>query len=635
MSSLRQYFPIALLILIGFSLRIYDLQAPPLRGDEAFSAQYWSGLPLSQSLRQIAPIDPHPPLAYILFRAWAVILGGIESVFSLRFLSALGNTIGIPAMYSLARLVGGSRRAGLFAALIWALHPYLIWHSQDYRNYAIWAGLSVSTLWLGLRLIDYRRRVDWLLYLWTSISAALIFYGEILNLLALSLVALFLAREQRAFLRRFVIVQLCVASVAVFTFAFFQIRLGLIGSYAGNLEAFALPDYLLRFIPILTLGEVLISRLPALWPFLTIGQLIAALLIWRHSTRQLTIVMTLIWLPLLLLGVAATQRDIFNPRYVLGTVPAFALLMTLGSMHGSVSLRKVVRVNRTILATLLLSPWILLAVVSLHAYFNDVALRKAPAWDQLGDFLTFRVKENDLVIQLSVDPALGYYYSGPAQDIALPAHPAQTAEEIAARLDELRGGHESVYVVAREQAGWPNAGVVGGWMRENLQEVLRTDTAGLPISQYMEWSVPDAFEGELAQFGDAVSLLGFEFSSEPTPSGELLLWVYWKPISETAVSLKSFAHIYGVINPASGNTLWSQHDKFPQDGRLDTRHWQTGTAYRDVYYLPTENLEVGKYQLSVGWYNPVDGERLLLSDGKSAYVLDAVDYAARQRVSKR
>lgn len=629
MSSLRQYLPIALLILIGFSLRIHDLQAVPLRGDEAFSAQYWSDIPLSQSLRQIAPIDPHPPLAFFLFRAWALVLGGIDSVFSLRFLSALGNTIGIPAIYGLGVVVGGSRRAGLLAALLWALHPYLIWHSQDYRNYAIWAGASVAALWLGLRLIRYRRRRDWLLYVCAACFAALMFYGELLNLLALSVLAGLLARDQGPFLRRFIMIQLLVMAIAAACFVVLQILSGFIGSYGGNLEAFAPGDYLTRFIPELTLGEVLSSRQRELWPVVAIAQAIAALLIWRSSKRQLIIVMTLMLLPLLLLGVAATQRDIFNPRYVLATVPAFALLMTLGSLNGAEYLRKVVRVDRAVLATLLLSPWVLLAGYSLHAYFTDDALRKAPAWDQLGDFLSSRVTENDLVIQLSVDPAFGYYYAGSAAEMALPAHPAQSTDEIAAKLAELRGDYESVYVVAHEQAGWPNAGVVAGWMGDNLQEVLRSDAAGLPISQFMEWSAPDAFEGELAQFGDAVSLLGFEFSSDPLPSGEWLLWVYWKPIAETAVSLKTFAHIYGDINPATGNRLWSQYDKFPQDGRLDTRHWQAGAVYRDVYYFPSENLEDGDYQVSVGWYNPVGGERLLLSDGESAFVLDAFDYAAR------
>ena len=628
MASLRQYLPLALLILLGFSLRIHDLEAVPLRGDEAFSAQYWSDLPLSHSLRQIAPIDPQPPLAFVLFRAWAVILGGIDSVFSLRFFCALGNTIGIPAMYGLAVVVGGSRRSGLLAAIIWALHPYLVWHSQDYRNYAIWAGASVATLWLGLRLIRYRGRSDWRLYFCAACFGALTFYGETLNVLALSLLAVLLARDQGPFLRRFMMLQLFVIAIAAFSFVVLQILSGFIGSYGGNLEAFAVGDYLVRFIPTLTLGNVLSARLPELLPAVTLAQALAALLIWRGSSRQLRIVMTLILLPLMLLGVAATFRDIFNPRYVLGTVPAFALLMALGSMHASESLGKHVRVNQALLAILLLSPWVLLSGYSLHAYFNDVALRKAPAWDRLGDFLTSRVGENDLVIQLSVDPAFGYYYAGSAAEMALPAHSAQTADEIEARLDELRGDYQSVYVAAHEQAGWPNAGVVGGWMRKNLQEVLRTDLAGLPVRQYMEWRVPDTFEGAKARFGNVVALLGYEIAANRLPSGELLLWVYWMPLSPSEVALKSFVHLYGETNPATGSQLWSQDDKFPQDGRLDTGRWQAGTVYRDVYYLPSENLEDGSYQLSVGWYNPIDGERLLQSDGKSAYVLDSIGFGA-------
>lgn len=624
MASLRQYLPIILVILIGFGLRIHDLQSVPLRGDEAFSAQYWSDLPLSRSLSQVAPIDPHPPLAFAMFRIWAAVLGGIDSVFSLRFLSALGNTIGIPAMVCLACVVGGSRRAGLLAALVWALHPYLIWHSQDFRNYAIWAGLSALTLWLGLRILDHRRPIDWLLYLCASAITALTFYGEILNLLALSLVVIILARDQRVFLRRFLTVQAIAAAMAIMSFGLLQARSGFIGSYGGNLEAFALNDYLLRFIPTLTLGDVFSARLAALLPAVTIVLAIGALLIWRSSTRQLCIVMSMIGLPLLLLGAASTLRDIFNPRYVLGTVPAYALVMTLGSWHGSDYLQKVVRLNKTFLAALLLSPWVLLAALSLHAYFNDASLRKAPAWDQLGGFLESRVKAADLVIQLSVDPAFGYYYRAAAPEMALPANSAQSADEIVARLEELRGSYESVYVVAREQAGWPNAGVVEGWMRDNLQEVLHTDTAGLPVRQFRDWSVPHSFEGDGTHFGGTVALLGFEIASERLPGGELLLWVYWMPLSRSSVSLKSFAHLYGDINPLTGNPLWSQDDKYPQDGRRDTGRWRTGRAYREVYYLPTDNLIDGDYSIHVGWYEPSSGTRLLLQDGNDTFLLDSM-----------
>jgi hypothetical protein len=631
MALLRHYLPFILLILLGFSLRIHELEAVPLRGDEAFSAQYWSDLPLSESLRRIAPLDPQPPLAFVLFRAWAIILGGIDSVFSLRFLSALGNTLGIPAMYGLAVVVGGSRRAGLLAAVIWALHPYLVWHSQDFRNYAIWASASVTTLWLGLRLIRCRGRHGWLVYFCAACFAALVFYGETLNVLAMSLLAVLLARDDRSFLRRFMLVQALVLAIAGFSFVVLQVLSGFIGSYGGNLEAFALGDYFSRFIPSLMLGDVVSARQPALTLALTMALALAALLLWRGSRRQLTIIMTLIVLPFMLLGVAATLRDIFNPRYVLGTAPVFVLLMTLGAMQASEVLEKLIRIKRTWLAMLLLSPWVLLSGYSLHAYFNDAGLRKAPAWEELGRFLSSRVEEKDLVIQLSVDPAFAYYYTGSAAETALPAHAGQTAAEIEALLDALRSEHESIYIAAQEQAGWPNAGAVEGWMGRNMQEVLRTDFAGLPLRQYMEWRVADPFAGAITRFGDVVALLSHKIAATRLPSGELLLWVYWMPLSPSEAALKSFVHLYGAPNSASGNHLFSQADKFPQDGRLDTRWWRTGMVYRDVYYLPVDKLDDGDYQLSVGWYNPVDGERLLQRDGKSAYVLETISFGAGLR----
>ena len=50
------------IILLGFGLRLYHLDAAAFRGDEAFSVQRWSVTPLTQSLTEIASIEPHPPI---------------------------------------------------------------------------------------------------------------------------------------------------------------------------------------------------------------------------------------------------------------------------------------------------------------------------------------------------------------------------------------------------------------------------------------------------------------------------------------------------------------------------------------------------------------------------------------------
>ena len=44
--------------------------------------------------------------------------------------------------------------------------------------------------------------------------------------------------------------------------------------------------------------------------------------------------------------------------------------------------------------------------------------------------------------------------------------------------------------------------------------------------------------------------------------------------------------------------------------------WNAGRAYRDVYYLPTDDLADGEYQISVGWYDAASGARLSLGRGR-------------------
>ena len=627
MASLRLKLPIIVIILVGFSLRIHDLQAAPLRGDEAFSALYWSDIPISQSLSRIAPIDPHPPLAFLLFRFWALILGGTESVFSLRFASALGNTLGIPAMFALAYLLTRRRSASLIAALIWALHPYEIWHSQDYRNYAIWAGLSAVSLWLWLRLIQRRGRIDAALYAVAAFCAGLIFYSEIFNILALSCIAIVLAWRRRQFLYRFLSLQLALGLAPIAAFALIQARSNFFGAYGGNLESFSAIDYLTRFIPTLAIGDYFNVKLPALWPVVALLYLVAALIVLRTSKRQFASLMILTWLPLLLLGAVSLSRDIFNPRYVLNAVPALILLIVIASLRAAEGLRKFLPLSREALTLSILAPWFALAGIALHAYFNDPEFRKSPAWDELGRFLSVRATEDDLVIQLSVDPAFAYYYAGKAPEMALPAQAAQPEAEIIATLEGLQSRYETVFVVAREQAGWGNAGAVERWMNAHLQEVMRTDAGGLPVRQYADWPRTSDFPGDFINFADTVGLLGYKFFPAPLPTGELVLWVYWLPLSKTERPLKSFTHVYGDIHPETGGALWSQDDQFPLGGRRDSTSWQIGAVMRDVYYLPARKLQSGDYQIAIGWYDAATGQRLTMADGDDALVLESFHHA--------
>ena len=140
---------LVIIILIGFVLRLYRLDAVAFRGDEAFSVQYWAGQPLATTFSEIATIEPHPPLTYVLFRIWGLLVG-TEHEFSLRLIGVLPNLLGIAAMYALGLHLTGDRRVGLLAAAFWAIHPFQIWHAQDFRNYALWRGFKCGYVVVSL-----------------------------------------------------------------------------------------------------------------------------------------------------------------------------------------------------------------------------------------------------------------------------------------------------------------------------------------------------------------------------------------------------------------------------------------------------------------------------------------------------
>src|SRR5258708_13296163 len=73
-----------LLLLLAYMLRLHDLGASSLRGDEAFAIRYWAQSPAT-ILQTLAGTEPHPLGTFTLFCAWKSLLG--DSDFAMRMLS--------------------------------------------------------------------------------------------------------------------------------------------------------------------------------------------------------------------------------------------------------------------------------------------------------------------------------------------------------------------------------------------------------------------------------------------------------------------------------------------------------------------------------------------------------------------
>jgi mannosyltransferase len=150
---------------VGAALRFATLGSQSYWFDEA-QAAHELHLSLGAMLSSVVVHETNPPLYFLLGWVWARVFGTGEV--GLRSLSALAGT----AVVLLAYLCGRelvSRRAGLVAAALAAVNPFMIWYSQEAREYMLLAALcAASLLYFGRTLRDpTRRNIAW----WGGLSS--------------------------------------------------------------------------------------------------------------------------------------------------------------------------------------------------------------------------------------------------------------------------------------------------------------------------------------------------------------------------------------------------------------------------------------------------------------------------------
>ncbi len=641
-----QYFLLLMILLLAFTLRVYRIDASALRGDEAFAVRYWAAPP-SEVLQQLAWIEPHPFGTFFGFWAWKSLVG--ESELAMRMLPALLNLLGAAAMYALARRLRMGAWAALLAAFLWAVNPGLIWHSQDVRNYAPWAGLSAVALWLLVRAADKRRRIDWVLYVILEVITLYVFFLEAFMLVVQGLYVLWVAwqgREKREdvegggrgmprpysysavgrwdgrLLRGFA-ASAVVMGVLLIPWLYQAYRLAGSG-YGGTAERARL-DALLEFVSEWTLQ---IPGTPALDLGLC-GVLLVPLLVFSALTlvisgsraSKLSLLM-LVVLPLLLI-IAATRLDVFRARYLLAIMPALLLIAA------SSVLWFLPRYHRP------LPPWSFLgmmgamyfaAVILLYgvfsvAFYFDGRYPKAPDWRALSHNLSLRLDDEDAVIVAAADlagttdPAFEYYYQG--DFVVLPRENVEVYGEAAGLLTTSR----LVYLVdgvSEDSAADAALRELGTFAEEYFIRGYRVrvfHARGRPSSVVDSPAGADLSELEHPVWLQAAGrvLSGWELVGYPFSDQNVSVLLLWNDVSRSdETSWKVFLHLVDT----SGQIVL-QADRPPGS-----------TVGYDLYNLIVPGLAPGDYTLRFGLYREDTGERAIITDAGTAETLgDYVDLA--------
>ncbi len=149
--------PIIAIGIVALAFRVYRLDGRSLWLDEILTSQpAHLGSPADVVMWSQAALN-QMPLFYMF--TWFLGRWG-DSGTILRVPAVVAGTLTVLAIYVLGRRLFGNR-AGLVAAAVAAVMPFMVWYSQEARNYSLLMLLTTLQMYFALRAVKVGRVVDW------------------------------------------------------------------------------------------------------------------------------------------------------------------------------------------------------------------------------------------------------------------------------------------------------------------------------------------------------------------------------------------------------------------------------------------------------------------------------------------
>ncbi|UGS37884.1 glycosyltransferase family 39 protein [Capillimicrobium parvum] len=305
--------------------------------DEATSITQ-AQMSLGGLLDSLRTTDVHPPLHHLML--WALAHTAGTSEFVMRAPSVVAGTALVPALYATAAEVW-DRRAGLAAAAMGAVAPFLVWYSQEARMYGLFMLFATLALLGQLRALRRGRPADWALYV--AASAALVwtqYFGVLVvgvQQAAFALAAMRDRRLLRPWLLSVAALALALAPLAAFAHDQFQANEAAgrgfdqpsqAGSDVSSTRTqpgvyIALTNVVWAIWGYHSNGTM--AAITALWP---LGLLLALLLLGRGRSPRTLLVAACALLPAIaLFFVGELKPFLFEIRYFAALAPLTILLL--------------------------------------------------------------------------------------------------------------------------------------------------------------------------------------------------------------------------------------------------------------------------------------------------------------------
>ena len=659
-SGRRDRSLLSLMILAGFALRLYNIDAQSLWYDETVSA-FLAGQAPADLIAHTAR-DIHPPGYYLLLHFWTRVAGHTQ--FALAFCSLIFGLLLIPLTYLLSRTLAG-RRIAAWAAFLVAISPYHLWYSQEVRMYTWGAALGLlATIYL---LKALTARPAWPYWLGYAVAAALglysLYYFAFLLLILNLIWLIYLVRHKPALLKPFLLANL-LAALAYLPW------LPVAWRQATNPPVppwRALPQFwpmLVEGWTALSLGQ---SVEPAsVWPvlLLTFSLLLLGIFYLKtiyspHRFPRTGLLFAYIFGPWLLIYLLSLITPLYHVRYLFTYSPAFYILLAAGLAWLSVRARWLAAgaVGLLLAASgysvyqfhfnpryqtddyraavrFIQDRWQPGDVIMVNAgYVYTAFLYYADALpplqrQRLAPYRSAQPAEMPLLLQTgTVDGEAQLGWGDPQSDFY-----AMSAAETVAALEQMSQEFARLWLLRAYDTVTDPSGLIRRWLAENsipLEDQLFPGESNIRVQGFLLPGAPPP-PNPPVDFEDGMVLAGWRLPGQIWQPGQIVrLKLWWSVAARPAVDYKMSLKLW---NP--GGELAAQgQDQWPVGSLYRATMWPPGQiVYQPAALQLPSDLPPGQYWLNVELYHPETIQPLARKDnGEHIVTLGPVTVESHSR----
>lgn len=575
---------ILLLILwLAVGLRFHRLTAQSFWNDEGNSARL-SERPIPLILEGTAS-DIHPPLYYLVLHGWRQLAG--EDEWGLRSLSAFIGVLTVAATAVLARQMTRSPVVTWLAAGLTAVHPALIYYSQETRMYALLALLTVLANIALARWLDKRQPL-WAGGLVLACAAGLYthyFFPAVL--LSHGVWVLWHLAEQKGdwFKRGAQWAGLMLIALALYA-PWLPIFLRQTGGRDGLRQA------LLPFLQ--TSGRWLLFGATVQPDEVALASGAALVLLlwgaWVGGRRFVSLFLALAIPVLFMEAAGATEPQFF--KFMLAVVPFVCLALAWGAA-----------VNGR-------SRWLILPLVavllwgdgrSLTNLYHNPAYARADYRGMAERIAQDHAPNAGIILDAPNQwEVFTYYHKEGAPVYPIPKG-APNPESIAAELSQIAAQHTRLYALFWGEAQRDPQRLVESWLDAHAFKAQDEWVGDVRLVMYAVPAEPPTTMAQVVNlpFGEAITLLGYTLTPpQPLPGDVIQVTLFW----QTAVPLTARYKVFLHLVDESGQ-LVAQRDSEPGGGLNLTSVWPVWETILDNHgLLIPADAPNGRYTLLLGLY---------------------------------